>query len=152
LRGYFFFFFWKLFFFSLFDFQQQFDSTVLITGSICLLVWLFIMGTSQPLNDLNQSDQENGPTEIFTEKAAMRPKCFSSTLQECLFVLTATMAIGQQSFFQGCIVGVTASIGSDLNMNSAEITWINAGASYVTSFISSMLITSYTTRIMHYIS
>ncbi|KAK5801151.1 hypothetical protein VI817_003363 [Penicillium citrinum] len=83
----------------------------------------------EPLNDLNQSDQENGPTEIFTEKAGMRPKCFSSTLQECLFVLTATMAIGQQSFFQGCIVGVTASIGSDLNMNSAEITWINAGAS-----------------------
>ncbi|GLI77944.1 hypothetical protein PoHVEF18_006241 [Penicillium ochrochloron] len=39
------------------------------------------------------------------------------------------MAIGQQSFFQGCIVGVTASIGADLNMNSAEITWINAGAS-----------------------
>lgn len=110
------------------------------------------MATSQPLNDLNQSDQENGPTEIFTEKAGMRPKCFSSTLQECLFVLTATMAIGQQSFFQGCIVGVTASIGSDLNMNSAEITWINAGASYVTSYISSILITSYTTSIIHYFS
>ncbi|KAJ6113806.1 hypothetical protein N7523_007123 [Penicillium sp. IBT 18751x] len=60
---------------------------------------------------------------------ASRPKCFSSTFQECLFVLTATMAIGQQSFFQGCIVGVTASIGKDLKMNSAEITWINAGAS-----------------------
>ncbi|KAJ5102758.1 hypothetical protein N7532_003287 [Penicillium argentinense] len=60
---------------------------------------------------------------------AQRPKCFRSTLQECLFVLTATMAIGQQSFFQGCIVGVTASIGKDLHMNSAEITWINAGAS-----------------------
>ncbi|KAJ5160736.1 uncharacterized protein N7482_007740 [Penicillium canariense] len=60
---------------------------------------------------------------------AQRPKCFSSTVQECLFVLTATMAIGQQSFFTGCIVGVTASIGADLNMNSAEITWINAGAS-----------------------
>ncbi|OQE25218.1 hypothetical protein PENSTE_c006G09813 [Penicillium steckii] len=87
------------------------------------------MATSQPSHDLNQSDQENGPTETFTEKPAMRPKCFSSTLQECLFVLTATMAIGQQSFFQGCIVGVTASIGSDLKMNSAEITWINAGAS-----------------------
>ncbi|KAJ5670138.1 uncharacterized protein N7477_005501 [Penicillium maclennaniae] len=60
---------------------------------------------------------------------ASRPKCFSSTFQEYLFVLTATMAIGQQSFFQGCIVGVTASIGKDLKMNSAEITWINAGAS-----------------------
>ncbi|KAJ5533236.1 hypothetical protein N7494_009788 [Penicillium frequentans] len=79
------------------------------------------------------ADQEKGPdvTLAANEKVshAQRPKCFNSTLQECLFVLTATMAIGQQSFFQGCIVGVTASIGSDLNMNSAEITWINAGAS-----------------------
>jgi hypothetical protein len=79
---------------------------------------------------MDQSDQEKGPQVAIAEKpAAMRPACFNSTLQECLFVLTATMAIGQQSFFQGCIVGVTASIGSDLNMNSAEITWINAGAS-----------------------
>lgn len=81
------------------------------------------------------NDREKGPdvTLAIDEQTshAQRPKCFSSTLQECLFVLTATMAIGQQSFFQGCIVGVTASIGADLNMNSAEITWINAGASYV---------------------
>jgi hypothetical protein len=72
-------------------------------------------------------DQENGSVN----DSAERPKCFTSTFQEVLFVLTATMAIGQQSFFQGCIVGVTASIGKDLHMNSAEITWINAGASYV---------------------
>ncbi|KAJ5745676.1 hypothetical protein N7520_010858 [Penicillium odoratum] len=79
----------------------------------------------------NHADQEKGPEVTLTPKEdyAQRPKCFNSTIQECLFVLTATMAIGQQSFFQGCIVGVTASIGSDLNMNSAEITWINAGAS-----------------------
>lgn len=84
------------------------------------------------------ADREKGPdvTLAVNEQVsyAQRPKCFNSTLQECLFVLTATMAIGQQSFFQGCIVGVTASIGSDLNMNSAEITWINAGASYVHFF------------------
>lgn len=61
---------------------------------------------------------------------ARRPACFRSTVEECLFVLTATMAIGQTSFFQGSIVGITASIGRDLNMNSGEITWINAGASY----------------------
>lgn len=77
-------------------------------------------------------DQENGANE--SVKISERPKCFSSTFQEVLFVLTATMAIGQQSFFQGCIVGVTASIGKDLHMNSAEITWINAGASYVLTF------------------
>jgi hypothetical protein len=79
-----------------------------------------------------QQDREKDPEVTLAENDyTERPKCFNSTLQECLFVLTATMAIGQQSFFQGCIVGVTASIGTDLNMNSAEITWINAGASYV---------------------
>jgi hypothetical protein len=82
---------------------------------------------------MGDHDQEKGPevslATIEQPGHATRPKCFSSTFQECLFVLTATMAIGQQSFFQGCIVGVTASIGADLNMNSAEITWINAGAS-----------------------
>ncbi|OQE00267.1 hypothetical protein PENVUL_c055G08324 [Penicillium vulpinum] len=71
-------------------------------------------------------DQENGSG---ANDSSERPKCFNSTFQEVLFVLTATMAIGQQSFFQGCIVGVTASIGKDLHMNAAEITWINAGAS-----------------------
>lgn len=85
----------------------------------------------------DQGEQEKGPGVSLTADErpghASRPKCFSSTIQECLFVLTATMAIGQQSFFQGCIVGVTASIGADLNMNSAEITWINAGASYVST-------------------
>lgn len=76
-------------------------------------------------------DQENGANDSNDSVNSERPKCFNSTFQEVLFVLTATMAIGQQSFFQGCIVGVTASIGKDLHMNSAEITWINAGASYV---------------------
>ncbi|CAI7648501.1 unnamed protein product [Penicillium glandicola] len=78
-----------------------------------------------------QQDQEKGPDVIVIENDdyAQRPKCFNSTLQECLFVLTATMAIGQQSFFQGCIIAVTASIGKDLKMSSAEITWISAGAS-----------------------
>ncbi|KAJ5195225.1 uncharacterized protein N7498_008663 [Penicillium cinerascens] len=82
---------------------------------------------------MGENDQEKGPEISLAANEqpiyAARPKCFTSTFQECLFVLTATMAIGQQSFYQGCIVGVTASIGSDLNMNSAEITWINAGAS-----------------------
>ncbi|KAJ5894507.1 hypothetical protein N7495_006198 [Penicillium taxi] len=78
-------------------------------------------------------DQGKGPGVTLTENERMgyaqRPECFDSTLKECLFVLTATMAIGQQSFFQGAIVGVSASIGSDLNMSSAEITWISAGSS-----------------------
>jgi hypothetical protein len=88
--------------------------------------------TQPEMPTMAQQDHEKDPGVTLTENDyTERPKCFNSTLQECLFVLTATMAIGQQSFFQGCIVGVTASIGTDLNMNSAEITWINAGASYV---------------------
>ncbi|KAJ5286751.1 hypothetical protein N7478_002437 [Penicillium angulare] len=87
---------------------------------------------SQPESN-DAHDQEKGPDTTLADNElanyAQRPACFSSTIQECLFVLTATMAIGQQSFFQGSIVGVTASIGADLHMNSAEITWINAGAS-----------------------
>jgi hypothetical protein len=60
-----------------------------------------------------------------------RPKYFSNTVQECLFVLTVTMAIGQPSFYTGSVVGVTAWIARDLHMNTAEITWITAGAAYV---------------------
>ncbi|KAJ6017017.1 hypothetical protein N7451_000396 [Penicillium sp. IBT 35674x] len=48
------------------------------------------------------ADQEKGPNVTLAANEqvshAQRPKCFNSTLQECLFVLTATMAIGQQSF------------------------------------------------------
>ncbi|KAJ9268930.1 hypothetical protein DTO212C5_4936 [Paecilomyces variotii] len=77
-------------------------------------------------------DQEKGKPDVEAEETVSiygsRPKCFSNTLQECLFVLTATMAIGQSSMFQGSVVGVTASIGRDLNMNSAEITWISSGS------------------------
>ena len=94
---------------------------------------------SQNASDGLASDQEKGFESTAVEEKnnySQRPKCFNTTVEECLFVLTATMAIGMQSFFQGCIVGVTASIGSDLNMNSAEITWINAGASYVTFSVS----------------
>lgn len=97
------------------------------------------MASQSSQNDGLGSDQEKGFESTAIEEKnnySQRPKCFNTTVEECLFVLTATMAIGMQSFFQGCIVGVTASIGSDLNMNSAEITWINAGASYVTFSIS----------------
>lgn len=58
--------------------------------------------------------------------AEKRPECFSSTLQEIMFVFSCTMAIAQTSFFGGTVVGLTASIGTDLNMSAAEITWISA--------------------------
>ncbi|KAH7378172.1 membrane transporter [Cadophora sp. MPI-SDFR-AT-0126] len=57
-----------------------------------------------------------------------RPACFKSTIQECLFVLTATMSIGMSSFLYGICTVITAPIGRDLNMSSAQITWINASS------------------------
>ncbi|KAL1964504.1 hypothetical protein VTN77DRAFT_6930 [Rasamsonia byssochlamydoides] len=76
----------------------------------------------------DRSDHSTGNEDVENGRVGARPDCFSSTIEECLFVLTATMAIGQNSFYTGSVTGVTASIGRDLNMNSAEITWINAGA------------------------
>ena len=58
-----------------------------------------------------------------------RPVCFSSTLQECLFVLTTTMAIGQTSIFTGAAICITSRIGESLNMTAAEVTWISAAQS-----------------------
>lgn len=58
-----------------------------------------------------------------------RPECFHSTIQELLFVLTATMAVSMTSFLAGLTMVITSSIGSDLHMNSAEITWISASSS-----------------------
>lgn len=58
--------------------------------------------------------------------AGRRPECFNSTLQECLFVLMASMSIGMSSILYGTTTVITAPIGRDLNMTSAQITWINA--------------------------
>jgi hypothetical protein len=97
-----------------------------------------INSNSNSINSTSNDEfrKENATTTIVDEeqdgrKSGGRPECFSSTVQECLFVLTATMAIGQNSFYTGSITGVTAAIGRELKMNSAEITWINAGAAYV---------------------
>jgi hypothetical protein len=59
-----------------------------------------------------------------------RPECFKSTLQECLFV---TMAVAMSSFLTGAITVMSSFAGRDLGMSNAEITWMNAASSYVTS-------------------
>ncbi|KAI5357986.1 Putative major facilitator superfamily, MFS transporter superfamily [Septoria linicola] len=58
-----------------------------------------------------------------------RPACFSSTVQEILFVVTATMAIGMTSFLAGSITVTSSFIGRDLDMSTAEITWISSASS-----------------------
>jgi MFS family permease len=56
-----------------------------------------------------------------------RPIWFRNTLQECLFVLTTTVAVGTNSIFGGAVLCMTNDIGRDLKMNSAEVTWLWAG-------------------------
>ena len=64
--------------------------------------------------------------ETDTDQYGSRPPCFRSTIQECLFVLTTTMAIGQSSIFIGSTLGILEVMANDLHMSQAETTWINA--------------------------
>lgn len=63
-------------------------------------------------------------------KDVARPACFSSTITECLFVLTATFAFAQSTIFSGMTTVMTDSIGRDLNMGN-ELTWVTAAPLYV---------------------
>lgn len=56
----------------------------------------------------------------------IRPACFKSTVQEVLFVLTATMAIAMSSWLAGSATVISSFVGADLDMTTAEITWITS--------------------------
>jgi hypothetical protein len=58
----------------------------------------------------------------------IRPACFSSTTQEVFFVLTATMAIAMGSLFAGAVTVISSFVGRDLDMTTAEITWISSAS------------------------
>lgn len=60
-----------------------------------------------------------------------RPSCFKSTIQEWLFILTATMSIGTSSFLYGICAVITVPIGRTLSMTPSEITWISASSACV---------------------
>lgn len=55
-----------------------------------------------------------------------RPECFKSTFQEICFIFMATLAMATNSLVTGAMIIVTASIGRDLDMTQAQITWISA--------------------------
>lgn len=57
-----------------------------------------------------------------------RPKCFTNTTQEVLFVFVATMAVGMGSLTSGAVTVLSAFVGRDLNMTTVEITWIAASS------------------------
>jgi hypothetical protein len=65
------------------------------------------------------------------DDSGTRPVCFSSTLQECAFVLTATLATAQTSLFGGLIACITSRIAEDLHMSIAEVTWLSAAQALV---------------------
>jgi hypothetical protein len=96
--------------------------------------WLSTMAAG----DANLSATDNEPSAPLEQhaEAGKRPACFPTTIHECLFVLTATMSIGTSSFLYGICTVITAPIGRDLKMSSAEITWINASSSFVPLSIS----------------
>ncbi|KAF5858457.1 hypothetical protein ETB97_004396 [Aspergillus alliaceus] len=58
-----------------------------------------------------------------------RPEVFSSTVQEILFVSVATMAIAMSSLLTGAITVLTSQVQRDLNMTTAELTWLTASSS-----------------------
>ncbi|GAB7353401.1 hypothetical protein MBLNU459_g3875t1 [Dothideomycetes sp. NU459] len=66
-------------------------------------------------------------TNEFVDREA-RPACFGTTIQEILFVLTATMTIAMGSFGGGSLTVITSFVGRDLGMTTAEITWINSAS------------------------
>jgi hypothetical protein len=84
-----------------------------------------------PPSETAENPEAGDEHDEHEEGAGKRPACFSSTLQECLFVLTATMSIGMSSFLYGICTVITAPIGRTLNMSSAQITWISASSTFV---------------------
>ncbi|KAF9701203.1 hypothetical protein EKO04_000213 [Ascochyta lentis] len=80
--------------------------------------------------DLELGSRPSTPTSERNEKDPnARPACFKSTLQECLFVLSVTMAVAMTSILTGAITVMSSFAARDLGMTNAEITWMNAAAS-----------------------
>jgi len=118
-------------FLSLFSLRSFFDAIVLTH----LGLFSFKMAAANVNRTVEDSKRDSVVTEspliessYEEDNVGKRPEFFSSTLQECLFVLTATMSIGMSSFLQGSCTVITASIGRSLNMTSAQITWITASS------------------------
>lgn len=59
------------------------------------------------------------------------PAGFRSTVQEVMFVLTATMGVATPNFLQGCSIVISSFVGRDLDMTTSQITWITASSRYV---------------------
>ncbi|GAO15900.1 hypothetical protein UVI_02051210 [Ustilaginoidea virens] len=58
-----------------------------------------------------------------------RPEIFRSTVHEVLFVFTATMSVAMPSFLQGSTLVISSFIKRDLDMTTAQLTWMTAASS-----------------------
>lgn len=87
------------------------------------------------LENSGQNEKANGVTASAAAQAPVdyeaRPDVFSSTVQEILFVSVATMAISMSSLLNGAITVLTSQVQDELNMTTAELTWLAGSSSYV---------------------
>jgi hypothetical protein len=67
---------------------------------------------------------------LITSDPDVRPEHFRNLFEECLFIFMVMMATASTTFLQGVIVINTATIGRDLTMTPAQITWISAAIGY----------------------
>ena len=86
---------------------------------------------TMPLSDFEKTNPTTSIGAPLEEQVSSdygrRPACFRNTLQECLFVLTTTVAVGMSSIFGGSTLCMTNAIGEALDMDAAEVSWIWAG-------------------------
>jgi len=73
--------------------------------------------------------ERSGASEVAEQDPEARPAVFKSTVQEVVFVFTATMAIAMATFTTGSVTVISAFVGRDLEMTTAEITWITSASS-----------------------
>lgn len=84
--------------------------------------------TDGAVSNLVGSPHDKATTNPILSKsnAGKRPECFKNTFQEICFIFMATLAMATNSLVTGAMIIVTASIGRDLHMAQAQITWISA--------------------------
>lgn len=83
------------------------------------------------LSDVESLDVEADMAEsLMPHDPNARPENFTSTFEECVFVFTVVMASASTTFLQGVTVINTATIGKNLSMTAAQVTWISAALGY----------------------
>ncbi|KAL1390200.1 aminotriazole resistance protein [Phyllosticta capitalensis] len=85
-------------------------------------------GVESAEKSLDASPPSTQPDAATGDDSA-RPAIFSSTLEEMLFILVATFGNSMSTLAAGTVVVLTAIVKEDLNMTTAEVSWINGASS-----------------------